>query len=267
MNKKCILSCLLLTVLLGGCTDPEADEPGRKTNSGYVAFDFTCHAFRQYAPILNGIYRFNEYIKQPTLAQRDSVDRLFFRNVKIFYDTPNDLWTLMPVQASLQTDFSALSIRTNGQALDEPNARWSVLEAIVGGYSHPTSFAFDVENKGDRTWYIPLHDNATGDGLFEYAALDWEIRFKDDGKGCVVKGGGTLVSIASPKLKLEYVITVPLEIAENRGRLAVSSGVVRILATDVDKSLTEEISVYILSAETIEVAYGNHVERWDYIVF
>jgi hypothetical protein len=55
----------------------------------------------------------------------------------------------------------------------------------------------------------------------------------------------------------------PVEISGN----TVSSGTVNILATDVDKNLTEETFVRILSNETVEITYGDHTENWDYTVF
>jgi hypothetical protein len=253
-----------LSGLLFGCSDRNGDDPNRKTNSGYVAFDYTCNAFRNYAPVLREIYRFNEYFKQPTPARRDSVDKLYFRNVKIFYDEQTDLWTLRPTQ-NYYTDFSAISIQTNGQTLDETGALWSISADITESYYYEMPFTFDVESKGDQVWHIPQHDNAC-DGTFDYTAA-WEIRFKDGEKSFAIKGNGTLLSIKSPKLKLEYVTTEPLEISANSDRLSVSSGALRILATDVDKNLTEETSVNILSNETIEVTYFKHVEHWNYVIF
>ncbi|MDR0394212.1 MAG: hypothetical protein LBH77_03535, partial [Tannerella sp.] len=198
------------------------------------------------------------------LAQRDSVDKLYFRNVKIFYDEQTDLWTLKPTQG-YYTDFSAISIRTNGKTLDETGAVWNISDDVAESYYHEIPFIFDVESKGDQAWYIPKHDNAH-DGTFEYTA-EWDIRFKDDGKSYTLKGAGTLLSIRSPKLKLEYTTTEPLDISENNDRIFATSGIVRILATNVDKNLTETTSVDILSNETIEVTYGKHVEHWNYTVF
>jgi hypothetical protein len=247
-----------MIIIISGCSDQNGDDPSKKTNPGYVAFDYTCYSFRKYTPLLKEIYQFNEYVKQSTLAGRDSVDRLYFRDVKIFYDEQKDVWTLQAIRA-YGTDFPAISIQTNGKNLDETGAVWTVSEDPAENYYPP--FEFYVENAENSCWHITEHDYKSYD-TFEYTT-EWDVRFQDGGKGCLLKGSGTLLSLRSPKLKLEYSITEPLEISEN----SVSLGTVRILATDVDRKRTEETSVRILSNETVEITYGNHTGNWDYSIF
>lgn len=256
------ISCIIISGIISGCSDNSGDDPNKKTNPGYVAFDYTCNSFRKYTPILKKIYQFNEYFKQPTLAGRDSTDRLYFHNVKIFYDEPKDTWTLRTIQA-YDTDFFAISIQTNGKNLNETGAVWTVSEDIT--VSHYTPFRFYVENKDNNCWHITEHDYNNYD-TFEYTT-EWDVCFSDDGKSYTLKGNGTLLSIRSPKLKLKYNITEPLEISENNNITFVSSGMIDILATDVDKNLTEETFARILSNETIEITYGNHIENWNYYIF
>jgi hypothetical protein len=248
--------------IISGCSDGNGDNPDKKTNSGYVAFDYTCYSVRKYVPLLKEIYQFNEYIRQPTLAGRDSVDRLYFRDVKIFYDEQKDRWTLRAIQTYNNTDFSAILIQTNGKKLNETGAVWTVSGDITeSGY---TPFEFYIENRDNNYWHITEHDYNTCD-MFEYTT-QWDVCFRDDGN-YTLTGNGTLLSIKSPKLKLEYSITEPMEISENNNITVVSSGMVTILATDVDRNQTEEIFTRILSDKTIEITCGKYMENWNYSIF
>lgn len=256
-----LIFCIFISAMIAGCSDRNGDDPDKKTNPGYVAFDYTCDSFRKYTPLLKKIYQFNEYFKQTTFAERDSVDRLYFYDVKIFHDEQQNIWTLRNVQL-LDSDFSAISIQTNGKNLNETGAIWTVSEDLINNNHTPSEF--QVENK-EKYWHITKHHYNTYD-MFEYNT-EWEVCFKDDGKNYTLKGSGTLLSIQSPKLKLDYDITEPIEISEQNHIAFVSSGTVNISATDVDKSLTEEIFGRILSNEAIEITYGNHIESWDYSIF
>jgi hypothetical protein len=250
-----------------GCIhESNGDDSNRKTNSGYVAFDYTCNSFRNYVFLLKQIYRFNQYYIQPTLAQRDSVDKLYFRDAKIVHYEDDDKWTIYAINT--YSNPFVVSITTNGKSIDEKGCIWTISN-FDPYYNSSKTFEFDVENK-DGTWRIPEHDNKN-DGTFEYTT-EWNIKFDDDGKSYVLEGAGSLLSVRSPKLKLDYTITEPIHISEYKYSeydyyVDVSSGKVKIFATDIEKNLTEETNISIFSNNDIEVVYNNHRETWGYRIF
>ncbi|MDR2679308.1 MAG: hypothetical protein LBC47_00705 [Tannerella sp.] len=259
--KYSILSIIAASACCS-CIGDKGDDPSRKTNSGYVAFDYTCTSFRNYASLLKQIHHFNRYYIQPTLSERDSVDRLYFRDAKIIHYPDSDKWTIHTLNAS--SVYPVISIKTNGTSLDSKGSRWTVSDFDIY-YNEWKTFEFDIENKGDGEWHIPKHTHAN-DYTFEYTA-EWNIRFDDDGKNYAMEGSGTLLSIETPKLKLDYTIIEPIRVFETDNNLLASSGKVKILATNVNKNLTEETTVYILSNNNVEITYNNHIETWDYTVF
>jgi hypothetical protein len=208
------------------------------------------------------IYRFNQYYLQPTLTQRDSVDRLYFRDAKITHYEEDDKWTIYSINAYPSP--AIVSITTNGKSLNEKDGVWTVSD-FDPYYNNDKTFEFDIKNHSDGTWHIPMHDNISYD-TFEYTT-EWNIRFGDDGKIYALEGAGTLLSFQSPKLKLDYTITEPIHVSEEDNNIYVYSGKVNILATDVDRNLTEETNVSIFSNDNIEIVYNLHRETWDYRIF
>ena len=74
--KKIILYIVLLG-LACSCVDNSEDNPNRRTNSGFVAFDYTMQVIRNYQGVFSYVYQLNEYCLQTTVSKRDSVDQLF----------------------------------------------------------------------------------------------------------------------------------------------------------------------------------------------
>jgi hypothetical protein len=240
-------SCIIVSVVLFGCV---GEESIRKTNPGYVAFDYTCGAVKNYDLIIKNAYRLNEYIKQTTIEKRDSVDRLYFSDVKISHNEGADLWTLRLISSSAyHTEFT---IDTDGKSIDEENAVWTV--------STPDN-ALDcrIENKGNQSWHIA--EGKDVDALFDYST-QWDVRF--NGQGYSLEGSGTLLSLATPKLKLEYTIKEPLEIVVDK---AMSAGRFYIIATDVSKNISEETEVIILWENGVEIKYKSFDEEWYYNMY
>ena len=112
---------LSLTLLSMTCSCVYYDESRRRTHPGRVAFDYTYNVLEKYATMLEYVYRFNEYYSQTDLAKRDSVDKLYFNNVKILRGEEENTWTLR----HLSEDKMHMSIRTNGHNLNAPGT-WTV---------------------------------------------------------------------------------------------------------------------------------------------
>lgn len=260
---KYSISGIIAACICCSCVgNDNGDDPKRKTNSGYVAFDYTCVSLRDYISLLKQIYQFNQYYIQPTLSKRDSVDRLYFRDAKISHYEDDNKWTIYTINA--YQDYAVVSITTNGKSLDEKGCVWTVSD-FDAYYNSQKTFEFDIENRGDGEWHISKHSN-THNYTFGYTA-EWRIRVNDNGNGYLLEGAGTLLSIETPKLKLDYIIIEPVNVSETNNNLTVSSGKIKISATDVDKNLTEETTVHILSNNDIEITYSNHTETWNYTIF
>ena len=76
-----------------------------------------------------------------------------------------------------------------------------------------------------------------------------------------------MLSLASPKLKLDFTIKEPLEVKFDQLYTFISTGTVNIFATDVDKNIIEETNVDILSEYSIRISHKNKTEDWDYSTF
>lgn len=239
--------CMTASVVLCGCY---GEESMRKTNPGYVAFDYTCGAVKNYDLIIKNVYRFNEYLKQTTIEKRDSVDRLYFSDVKISHNEDADAWTLRLINSSAyHTEFT---IDTDGKSIDDGDAVWTV--------STPDkTLDCRIANNGNRTWRIA--EGGDVDDLFEYSTR-WDVRFNEHGYS--LEGSGTLLSLATPKLKLEYTVKEPLEIVVDK---ALSAGKFSIVATDVSKNISEETEAIILWERGIEIKYKSFDEEWYYDIY
>lgn len=250
--KHILLSLILLSMT---CSCVYYDESRRRTHPGYVAFDYTYNALEKYAAMLEYVYRFNEYYSQTDLAKRDSVDKLYFNNVKILRGEEENAWTLR----YLSGDKIHMSIRTNGHTLNAPGT-WTVRDLSSSSAEQRSIYEFEIKNEGSNTWSIARHNNR--DGLFEYSC-SWKIRF-GEGASRKIEGEGTLLSFQSPKLQLDYTIEIPLRIEKTRGDAGFIDGAIKILATDVREKRTEETKAHITSHDNVEIRYLNSREHWSY---
>ena len=263
LKSRCFILCVLATVICScsGYID-NGDDPRRKTNPGYVAFDYTCYPFKKYVPLFRKIYNFNEYYIQPTTSLRDSVGSLYFSGVRIANDS-GDIWIIRNVNNWGYSEYPEISVDTNGKSLNEAGAVWRISDE-EGLNSDGEPFSFDIEVKDDGNWHISMHDNVCYG--FE-CSTEWNVRFRNDGRSCTFDGSGVLLSLQYPKLQLDYTITEPVEVLEEWGCFYMQSGNLKILAKDVNKNITEETGISILSDRNIEVSYSDSVEEWDYMIF
>ncbi len=252
--KKTALSLLIITSL-ASCIYNRDNE--RLTYSGYVAFDYSYTVINDYAGLFQSICMFNEYHLQPTADKRDSIDRLYFQDTKIINEG-NNTWTLRNINNHYYN--KTITINTYGNDLYENGSRWKI-SILNNNGSYSKIIDFEIEKKENRLWHIAQHNNSNYD--FDFSS-EWDIHFYDSGKSFSIEGKGTLISIASPKLKLEYTITKPIEAQFNNYNPIIRDGSVKILATDVNKEITEDTSADIISDYQIKITYNDHVETWNY---
>ena len=255
---KTVFLYITTICLVCSCVKESNDYRDNATYPGYVAMDYTGNVIRSYTSILTKIYQFNEYISQTTIEKRDSVDRLYFEDIKIIRDEKDDIWILRDIYFN---GYSYMSINTNGKVIDDDNAKW-----IISFYNRnyaDTSEApeFEIEKTGDRRWHIKKHTN--NDYVFDYSS-EWDIRLSPSGDVISLEGSGSLLSVESPKLKLEYTITTPVDASYNYYFVSMYSGAFTILATDVDKDITEETKVDIISEYELRITYKDKTESYNY---
>lgn len=251
---------LALFCAINSCTYSE--DTDKSTYSGYVAFDYSYETIKEYVVLLKYIHQFNEYYSQPTASERDSVDRLYFGNIKITREGDADIWTLRNIGYH-NSPHHIMTIHTNGQTLGSPDVIWTLTRTnpqIEGNGTNEVTFT--IKNKGEEGYQISQHDNYNAD--FKYVS-EWNARFTEDGSECYVTGSGTMVSIQTPQLKLEYTITEPLEILlpENHCQ-EIRQGALRIFATDVPRGLREETVVEVAPPDDIHITYQKGADYWYY---
>lgn len=257
--KNTLLGLTLFSVI-NSCSYSE--DTGRATYSGYVAFDYSCETVKEYVVLLKYIYQFNEYYSQPTASARDSVDRLYFSDIKIIQEENADIWTLKNIGYHY-SNHHIMQINTNGHTLGMPDATWTITRTnLADGDNDKKKVTFTIKNKGEEGLHIGQHDNYNTD--FTYTS-EWNVSFQNDGRECYVTGNCTMLSILKPQLKLEYTITEPLKILllENHHQ-ELGYGSFRIFATDMKRNTREETLATVTPPYDIFISYQNDDEYWFY---
>ena len=257
---KIIIISIALIGILSSCVGDSVNYNDKSTYSGYVALDFTSDPIYLYSSSLTTTLIFNLYYSQPTEAKRDSVDRLYFMNTKILREENGNSWTLRNINNWTNND---ITIKTNGKTLDDAGAKWTI--SVPNQTIDELGVTlFEVEKITDGRWRVKNHVNRNYD--FEYSS-EWEISSGKIEEGITIEGKGSMLSFANPKLKLDFTITEPLEVKIDEYHASISSGIINILATDVDKKITEETTADILTENSVKISFKNKEDNWDYSLF
>ena len=257
---KIFILSIALTGILCSCDGDSVNYNNKPTYSGYVAFDFVNEPISLYSSSLTTTLMFNIYYSQPTEAKRDSVDRLYFMNTKILREDNENTWTLRNIN---NWTYNEITIITNGKTLDDVGAIWTV--TIPNPYTAELGVTiYEIEKIADGRWKVKNHVNHNYD--FEYSS-EWEISSAKIEEGFTIEGNGSMLSFAAPKLKLDFSITKPLKVKFDEYYAFISTGTINILATDVDKKITEETTADILSEYSVRISHKNKVDHWDYSLF
>jgi hypothetical protein len=251
---KFFILCVVIGYTLNGCIIEREFYNEEPTFSGYVAAEYTSNVIGDYSSILANVYIFNEYYSQPTTEKRDSVDRLYFMNTKIIRESDSYTWTLHKL---ISNNYGDITINTNGKALYDDGAVWIIM--LHDYYYYESATSFGIEKIEDGHWAIKKHDNRNYD--FDFSS-EWDIKINKSVKRATIEGKGSLLSIATPKLKLDYTITEPLEASFADRDLFINAGAIRIFATDVDKNITEETLADIISRDNVRISHKNKFKNW-----
>ena len=256
---KIFILCIVAISSICSCVKKIDYQINDAAYPGYVAFDYTGIVINNYFSILKNIYGLNIYISQPTIEKRDSIDRIYFSDIKIVQEENRDIWILTYLNSN---GYKYMSINTHGKSLKDDNAKWTISLYDGNFYYNQVKYPeFEIEKIGELHWHINNHDNNNYD--FHYSS-EWDVKLNSTGNFVTLEGNGSLLSFASPSLKLDFTITNPFEAKYNHNNLSLISGAIKILATDVDKSITEETAAEIISDHTIRITYKNNVENYDH---
>ena len=256
---KVFILCIVAISTICSCVKKTYDNGDDEIYPGFVAFDYTGNIISGYLSIFKNLYGFNEYISQTTIEKRDSVDLIYFSDIKITHEENSDIWVLKYLNPN---GYNFMSIKTYGKNINDDNAKWTISFYGRDYYYKPIKDPeFDLEKIGEMHWRIKEHVNNNYD--FNYSS-EWVIKLNSAEDKATLEGSGSLLSIQSPKLKLDYIITEPINTLYKNSKFSVTSGAIKIHATDVDKDITEETIAEIISDYDIRIKYKNNVESFRY---
>ena len=258
MTLKRIIAALILMGWMTACVEERSNKAG--IAPGWVAFDYTTELIERTGTAMEYLRRFNCYLEQTTQAGRDSVDRLYFAQVKILRGEQPDTWTL-----NLRERYGherTITIHNPARALSATSGgAWKVVcEGLDKKYGSPTGRAVDtfrVSARGDGAWVVK---HIGGDREFSDTST-WTARF--DHYGAIrLEGCGTRMSLARPALRLAYTIESPMLYRPQVGTnvYSLGEGRLRIVATG-PKRAPEETAVKVLGNEYVQIYYGRWQER------
>ena len=259
LKLKVLILCIVAMSTVCSCIKKENYNIDDEAYPGYVAFEYTGNVINNYLSIFKYVYGVNEYISQTTIEKRDSIDRLYFADVKITYDDYSKMWILRYINP---VDHQYLSIDTHGKSLNDDDAQWAIL--LNGGdyyYKQLIAPIFNIEKTGELNWNITEHENSNYD--FSYSSK-WNIKLNSSGDIVELEGSGSLLSSESPKLKLDFTIIESLKAQYKNNYLTFTSGAIKIQATDVKREITEETIAEVISHYDVRIKYKIYTDSYRY---
>jgi hypothetical protein len=245
---------LLAMLYMTGCMVEEDDYYAKKTHPGYIVFEYSNDIIHQYIRRMDIINKFDIYYSQPTPAKKDSVDRLYFSEIKILNEANSDVWTIN----DLKYPGMYLKINTDGQSLSEQDAVWIVSES-----SNEINNSFPIK-KEDGQYFIINHTGNIRDFLY---FAEWKFYVNANRNEIELTGKCELLSVATPALKIDFEIIQPVLLGNYTLRNGIISGELKISAIDVDKDLKEETKAVYRQNNEVSITYMNNTELWSCIPY
>ena len=300
---KNIFIMLFAAAVLSSCwTEYDGDTPPRKTQPGYSAYYYAHQVLCQYTDLLSFVYQFNQYLSQTTTAKRDSVDNLYFRNVKISSEKSGttDYWRLRAMgqydnESYYSNEMYDISIFHSGTTLNEANHSWEIT-AVAAADS--TLYHFTVKSMGNNRWEVSENESyskyamyynkanpSSNLGYWNYNTLltcsnkQWTVQWSQDASNpsFTVSGTGHIESsVATPKFILDYDILTPLNVNfrtvkyndYDNYRSRWYGGSLKMLVTDGGTKLTEETDAKLemegKNDIVLSITYGGYSDTYQY---
>lgn len=297
MKTKLFISILMVTAtLLAGCQWEEEDyDQWHKTKAGRTAYLYMETNMKSLTNIVAYTKMFRQYIRQTTVEGRDSVNALYFRNIKIlrerdlqhnqffynmlvkneygqilyiisFFNTSSTDWKIDAAVSSgdgkLYYHLQVKDVDANQWTIEKS---WSDAKESTVVKSDSTD-ATNVCNRLSRTAFIMKNKPLT---------VTWSSY--SDYPHFALKGEGELESCATPQLKLLYSITQPFEVitlpkyldaknlrSSDANQTYVSSyeGDLRLIAIDTIDRTTDTYDI-TLTYDEIYIKMNDIKESWQ----
>ena len=247
MNLKRIIAAGILLMSLAACVEERSNHG--ETAPGWVAFEYTSALVERCGITAEYLHRFDRYLEQNTSSGRDSVDRLYFSNVKIQRDQEPNSWTLRLKER--YGNERTITIRNAVRG-----GMWEVVgEGLATKFSPRSERAVDhfrVNTGKSGTWYM---EHVGRDREFADSSA-WTVQFVSDGSLQLV-GNGVRTSLAVPALRLDFKTDLPLSYTlRNTSTFTLVDGQLRIIATGPN-GLPETTAVTAIGSDRIRINYNN----------
>ncbi len=151
--------CSMASLLLASCYNDDYETGTDKTKAGKIAYDYTKAAITPFMDILTLTYKFNRYIGQENLDGRDSVDLLYFPNVKVnrTQDGPEKatVYLLRTFRSGYnRADYTVAIHNTDRhRTLDGKGATWKI-HAFSEIYGDSMVYEMSIVSCGQDKWQV-----------------------------------------------------------------------------------------------------------------
>ncbi|MBR1463575.1 MAG: hypothetical protein IJ604_09425 [Prevotella sp.] len=228
--------CLTILTTANKCDWEDVYEMNPETHSGKLAYDYVKENVNKHTDVLALIYHFNKYIQQESIEGRDSVDNLYFRNVKIAKEkNPTDgsvryVMRSMPAHSHVPEYAVVVNEHEATHPLIHEGDVWDVQ---ASAYSHgaDTLFCdFHIVVSAENQWSVQsnsmpkyLFDHAATTQDFSYSGSaysdsftcrnkEWTVKWDDGGyfTHFEITAAGHLESLGEPKMTMEYRTGEPM---------------------------------------------------------
>lgn len=296
MKTKLFISILMVTAtLLAGCHWEEEDyDQWHKTKAGRTAYLYMETNMKRLTNIIAYTQMFRQYIRQTTVEGRDSVNALYFRNIKILRERDlqhNQFFYNMLVKNEYGQNLYIISF------FNTSSTDWKIDAAVSSG-DGKLYYHLQVKDVDSNQWTIEKSWSdakestvVKSDSTDESNACNRLSRkaFFMKNKPLTVtwsrysiyphfalKGEGELESCATPQLKLLYSITQPFEVltlpkyldvknvrSRDASQTYVSSyeGDLRLIAIDTIDRTTDTYDI-MLTYDEIYIKMNDIRECW-----
>ncbi|WP_418992165.1 hypothetical protein [Alistipes sp.] len=240
---------MLVAGLCMGCTSRDYAMP---TQAGWRIFRYTEHAFGAHRALVLRAAQFDEYLRQPTEAERRRIHDLYFPRERIVEEENG--WLI------LSTDYTwAFEIR-DGKLLADEGAEWNIRFSTAEGGLLAEAVIGTADGALTANTLMRL-DRFT-------CTAESGVRVSEDASGALsaefFRGEGALRATETPALDIDYAISEP--VVQGWNARAPDSGAIDIAAHNQAEGPTgadEAVTGRYLGEEMIEITYCGQKDRWS----
>ncbi|MDD7258354.1 MAG: hypothetical protein PUH24_08850 [Prevotellaceae bacterium] len=283
-----IIMCSMASLLLASCYNDDYETGTDKTKAGKIAYDYTKAAITPFMDILTLTYKFNRYIGQENLDGRDSVDLLYFPNVKVnrTQDGPEKatVYLLRTFRSGYnRADYTVAIHNTDRhRTLDGKGATWKI-HAFSEIYGDSMVYEMSIVSCGQDKWQVtqshcaPWHMNRkvsreSAQKIYGYRHFffcqnnHWTVEWEQPSPhslACQVKVSGEMESVKSPKMRMRFKTIKPLKMdwASSVLQSHWNDGIMDIWVDDSIDKTTENVRA-VVDDRRIVIEYMGYRDEW-----